>query len=71
MGSPQLSTAARWQIISIRAAGLSVRQIARIVDHHLLSTVSRFMIGNQATHDVKVLPRSGRPSITPARETKP
>ena len=42
---------------------------ARIFGHHH-STISRFENKNQATNDVKDLPRSRRPPITSARENQ-
>ena len=69
MGPPQLSIDVRWQIIGMREAGMSLRQIARRVHvgHHY-STISRIVSKHQNTNSVKVLPRSGRPSVTSDRE---
>ena len=67
MGLPQLSNAVRWQIIGMREAGMSLRQIAQHVGHHH-STVSRIVNKHQLTNDVKDRSRSERPRITSARE---
>ena len=67
MGSPQLYNAVRWQIIGMREAGMSLRQIAQRVGHHH-STISRIMSKHQITNDAKDLLRSGRPRITSRRE---
>lgn len=69
MGPPQLSTALRWQIIGLRAAGMSLRQIGRNVGHHY-STISRIVNKKQTTNDVKDLARSGRPPLTSDRENR-
>ena len=42
MGPPQLSNAVRWQIIGMREAGMSLKQITQRVGHHH-STVSRIL----------------------------
>jgi IS30 family transposase len=68
MGPPQLSNAVRWQIIGMREADMSLRQIAQRVGHHQ-STVSRIVHKHRLTNDVKDRPRSGRSSrITSRRE---
>ena len=68
MGPPQLSNAVRWQIIGMREAGMSLRQIAQRVGHHH-STVSHIVNKHRLTNDVKDRPRSGRSSrITSRRE---
>ena len=56
MGPPQLSNAVRWQIIGMREAGMSLRQIAQRVGHHH-STISRIMSKHQITNDAKDLLR--------------
>ena len=61
MGPPQLSNAVRWQLIGMREAGMSLRQIAQRVGHHH-STVSRIVHKHRLTNDVKDRPRSGRSS---------
>ena len=67
MGSPQHSKAVRWQIIGMREAGMSLKQIAqRVVHRH--STVSRIVNTHRLTNGVKDLPRSGKPRITSRRE---
>ena len=67
MGPLQFYNAVRWQIIGMREAGISLRQIAqRVVHHH--STVSRIVNKHRLTHDVKDHPRSGRSRITSRRE---
>ena len=66
MGPPQLYNAVRWQIIGMREAGMSLRQIAQRVGHHH-STISRIMNKHQITNDAKDLLRSGRPRITSRR----
>jgi transposase len=65
--SPQLSNAVRWQIIGMREAGMSLRQIVQGVDHHQ-STVSRIVHKHRLTNDVKDRPRSRRSRITSRRE---
>ena len=67
MVPPQLSNAVRWQIIGMREAGMSLRQIAQRVGHHH-STVSRIVYKHRLTIDVKDRPRSGRSRITSRRE---
>ena len=67
MGPPQLSNAVRWQIIGMREAGMSLRQISQRVGHHH-STVSRTVNKHRLTIDVKDRPRSGRSRITSRRE---
>ena len=67
MGPPQLSNVVRWQIIGMREAGMSLRQIAQRVGHHL-STVSRIVNKHGLTNDVKDRPRSERSRITSRRE---
>jgi IS30 family transposase len=64
MGPPQLSNAVRWQIIGMREAGMSLRQIAQRVGHHHSFTVSRIFNKHRLTIDVKDRPRPGRSRIT-------
>ena len=66
MGPPQLSNAVRWQIIGMREAGMSLRQIAQRVGHHH-STLSRIVNKHRLTNDVKDCPRSERSRITSRR----
>ena len=67
MGPLQLSNAVQWQIIGMRDAGMSLRQIPqRVGDHH--SIVSRIVNKHRMTNDVKDPQRSGRPCITSQRE---
>ena len=68
MGPPQLSNAVRWQIIGMREAGMSLRQIAQRVGHHHSFTVSRIFNKHWLTIDVKDRPRPGRSRITSWRE---
>ena len=70
MGAPQLSNAVRWQIIGMREAGISLRQIAQRVGHHH-STLSRIANKNRLTNDVKDRPRSGRSRIISEERTMP
>jgi len=63
MGPPQLSNAVRWQIIGMREAGMSLRQIAQRVGHHH-STVSRIVNKHRLTNDVMDRALSRRPRIT-------
>jgi transposase len=67
MGPPHLSNAVRWQIIGMREAGMSLRQIAQRVGHHH-STVSRIVNIHRLTNDVKDRSRSERSRITSRRE---
>ena len=67
MGPLQLSNAVQWQIIGMREAGMSLRQIVQGVDHHQ-STVSRIVHTHRLTNDVKDSPRSRRSRITSRRE---
>ena len=67
MGPSQLSNAVQWQIIGMQEAGMSLRQIAQRVGHHL-STVSRIVNKHGLTNDVKDRPRSERSRITSRRE---
>ena len=57
----------RWQIIGMRNAGLSCREIARQIDRHH-SVVTRLVQKFQATNDVRDRPRTGRPRKTTRRE---
>ena len=50
MGPPQLSNAMRWQIIGMREAGMSLRQVAQRVGHHN-STFSRIVNKHRLTRD--------------------
>ena len=69
VGPPQLSTDARWQIIGMREAGMSLRQIAwRVGYHH--STISRIVNKHQNTNSVNDLPKSGRSSVTSDHENR-
>ena len=70
MGPPQLSNAVRWQIIGMREAGMSLRQIAQCVGHQH-STVSRIVNKHRLTTDAKDRPRSGRSRIKPEERTMP
>ena len=67
MGSPQLYNGVRWQIIGIREADMSLRQIAQRVGHHH-SIIGRIMSKHQITNDIKDLLWSGRARITSRRE---
>ena len=67
MGPPQLSNAVRWQVIGMREAGMSLRQISQRVGHHH-STVSRIVKKHRLTNDVKDCSRSERSRITSRRE---
>jgi IS30 family transposase len=67
MGPPQLSNAVRWQIIGMREAGMSLRQIAQRGGHHH-STASRIVNKHRLTNDLMDRPRSGRSRITSRRE---
>ena len=67
MGPPQLSNVVRMQIIGMREAGMSLRQIAQRVGHHH-STVSHIVNKHRLTNDVKDRPQSVRPCITSRRE---
>lgn len=67
MGPRQVSEAKRWQIIGMRNAGLSYREIARRIGHHF-STVCRIVKKHQQTNAVKDLKRTGRPRCTSRRE---
>ena len=67
MGPPQLSNAVRWQIIGMREAGMSLRQIAQRVGHHH-STVSRIVNKHRLINDFRDLPRSVRSRITSRTE---
>jgi transposase len=67
MGPSQLLNAVQWQIIGMREAGMSLRQIAQRVGHHL-STVSRIVNKHGLTNDFKDRPRSERSRITSRRE---
>ena len=67
MGPSQLSNAVQWQIIGMREAGMSLRQIAQRVGHHN-STFSRIVNKHRLTNDVKDHPRSGRSRIASLRE---
>ena len=53
MGPPQLSNVVRWQIIGMREAGMSLRQIAQRIDHHH-STVSRIANKHRFARDQEV-----------------
>ena len=54
----------RWQVIGIREASMSLRQISQRVGlHH--STVSRIANKHRLTNDVKDRPRLGRPVLLP------
>ena len=66
-GPPQLSNVVQMQIIGMREAGMSLRQIAQHVGHHH-STVSRIVNKHRLTNDVKDRPQSVRSRITPRRE---
>ena len=70
MGPLQLSNAVRWQIIGMREAGMSLRQIAQRVGHHQ-STLSRIVNKHRLTNDVKDRPRSGRSVLHPEERTMP
>jgi hypothetical protein len=69
MGPPQISNAVRWQIIGMREAGMSLKQIAHCVGHHH-STISRIVNNHRLTNDIKDRTRSGRPRIASRREDK-
>ena len=72
MGPPQLSNAVRWQIIGMREAGMSLRQIAQrvTVGHHHF-TVSHIVNKHRLTNEVKDRSQSGRSRIKPEESTIP
>jgi IS30 family transposase len=69
MGPPQLTNAMRWQIIGMREAGMSLRQIAQrvTVGHHHF-TVSHIINKHRLTNEVKDRSQSGRSRIASRRE---
>ena len=57
----------RWQIIGMRNAGLSCREIGRQINRHH-SVVARLVQKFGITNEVKDTPRPGRPHKTSRRE---
>ena len=69
MARRKMSEALKWQIIGMRNAGMSLRQIGQQVGRHH-SIISRLINKHRATADVKDRPRPGRPRKTTAREDR-
>lgn len=69
MARRKLSEATRWQIIGMRNAGMSLRQIGTQIGRHH-SIISKLLKKYRATNEVKDLPRPGRPRKTTVREDR-
>lgn len=67
MGHPQLSNAVQLQIIGMREAGMSLRQVTHGVGHHH-STFSRIVNKHRLTNYAKDRQRRGRYRITSRRK---
>ena len=69
MARRKLSEATRWQIIGMRNARLSLRQIGRQLERNI-SIIPRLLNKYRATNDVEDCPRPGRPRKTTIREDR-
>jgi IS30 family transposase len=65
----RISEEQRWQIIGMHTTGMSFKAIGRQMGYHY-TVVGRLVRKHTQTNNVKDLPRSGRPRVTPDREDR-